>query len=107
MKEKRTTKKSKPKVNAKAKGINLKAYTDRANESARHFVGTLCQGLTIDIPAIRGKTAKERMEKQFKVLDRILDAFTSAQSDAIKLAGAQVADALGLPPFWLISKKRG
>lgn len=92
---------------AKAKGIDLKAYTARADESARHFVATLCHGLTIDIPAIKGKTSEERMEKQFKVLDKILDAFTSAQSDAIKLAGAQVADALGLPPFWPISKKRG
>lgn len=87
------------------KSIDLEAYCERADKSARHFIGVLCQSVTIDLPSIEGKTREARAKKQFAILDRILDAFTTAQSDAIKYAGAQVADVLGLPPLWTLDKK--
>ena len=100
MKAKNTTKGNGKK--AKEEKFDVEVYFQRANESSSHFIAELVSGVTAEIPEVQAtcKTQEEYCRKVFPILDRICDAFTEAQSDAIKCAAAQVAEMLGAPPLW-------
>ena len=83
------------KKNGKSSGIKVEAYADKATSSARHFVATLGDAI-INLPRIQETTQEAADQKAFKMLDSILDAFTSAQSDAIKYAVADICNSLGV-----------
>ena len=106
MKDKKTTKGKQPKT--KKEKFDLEVYFTRADESARHFIAELSFGLTTKIPDIQSKckTQEEFAKKLYPVLDRLYDAFTTAQTDVIKCAAAQVAEALGVTPLWTPREKK-
>jgi hypothetical protein len=100
MKAKNTTKGNGKK--AKEEKFDVEVYFQRANESSSRFISELVSGVTVEIPEAQAtcKTQKEFSKKVFPILDRLFDAFTEAQTDAIKCATAQIAEKLGLPPMW-------
>lgn len=106
MKDKKTAKGKQPK--AKEEKFDLKVYFTRAEESARHFIGELSRGLITEIPDMQSecKTEEEFAKKLYPVLDRLCDAFATAQIDAIKCATAQIAETLGVPPLWPPREKK-
>ena len=106
MKEENTTKDNGK--NAKDEKFDLEVYFTRADESTRHFIAELATILTAEIPVIQStcKTQEEFTEKIYPVLDRLCDAFTTAQTDAIKCAAAQVSDAIGAQPIWAPREKK-
>lgn len=106
MNEEQTTKKSEPKT--KDEKFNLEVYFTRADESTRHFIAELATIFTAEIPVIQStsKTQEEFTEKLYPVLDRLCDAFTTAQTDAIKCAAAQISDTIGAPPLWAPREKK-
>ena len=92
------------KTDPKAKGIDVEAYADKANSSARHFVALLGEAI-IKLPRIREFTQEAAAKKAYEILDSLYKAFIDAQSDAIKCGAAQIADIMGLPPPWPLGEK--
>jgi len=100
MKGKNTTKGKQPET--KEEKFDLEVYFKREDESTRHFIAELSYGLLTEIPDMQSecKTEEELAKKLYPVLDRLCDAFATAQIDAIKCATAQIAETLGVPPIW-------
>jgi hypothetical protein len=92
------------KTTKKTKGIDLEAYADKANSSARHFVALLGEAI-IKLPRIREFTQEAADKKGQVILDSLYKAFIDAQSDAIKCGAAQIADIMGLPPLWALGEE--
>lgn len=107
MKEKNTNKDNGKK--AKEEKFDVEVYFQRADESSRHFIAKLVFGVTAEIPELQAtcKTEEEFGKKLFPILDQLCDAFTVAQTDAIKCAAAQVAEMFGAPPLWAPREKNG
>lgn len=100
---KKTTGRKPKKGNGKPSRIDINAYTEMANKSSKGFIAAMVLGM--DEIAGMDMDAKGAQEHYHSILDKMLDAFVTAQSDAIKLAFAQVADAVGLPPFYTLRKE--
>ena len=88
MKKDKTTEPQKP-------SLDVKAYADKANDSARDFVARLGEAI-LTLPRIKEKTQDAADAKAFKMLDECFNAFVKAQSDAIKFAVAQICSDMGI-----------
>ena len=80
---------------AKAKGIDVDVYAERATKSSRAFVARLADAI-LTIPRIKEKSQEAADEKAYKMLDSLYDAFVKAQSDAIKFAVADICNGMGM-----------
>lgn len=87
--------KNKAKTNPKAKGIEVQAYADKADDSARHFVALVAEAI-LKLPNIREKTQAAADKKAHEIFDSLYKAFVDAQSDAIKFAVADISNAMGM-----------
>lgn len=92
------------KTDPKAKGIDVEAYADKADSSARHFVAIMAEAI-LKLPRIREKTQAAADQKAHEIFDSLYKAFIDAQSDAIKCGAAQIADIMGLPPPWPLGEE--
>ena len=77
------------------KVIDVDAYADKANQSARHFVALLGEAI-LELPKIKEKSQEAADKKAYETLDSLFDAFVKAQSDAIKFAVADISNAMGM-----------
>lgn len=79
----------------KAEGIDVEAYADKANSSARHFVALVAEAI-LKLPRIRETTQAAADRKAHEIFDSLYKAFIDAQSDAIKFAVADISNAMGM-----------
>lgn len=86
---------SKTTKDAKAKGIDVDAYAERANRSSRAFVARLVDAI-LTIPRIKEKSQEAADKKAYELLDSLYDAFVTAQSDSIKFAIADICNGMGM-----------
>lgn len=79
----------------KTKGIDVDAYSERANQSAKAFVARLADAI-LTLPRIKERSQEAADEKAYKMLDSLFDAFVKAQSDAIKFAVSDICNEMGM-----------